>query len=1264
MYSLSVACRFSQSRDHGSVNVRNVNVHEGGPLDESNLTPTITIQALEAMTDFVAFERLCCDILAGYGGYPGMAPQGIGRKDGGKDAVLIDRSDSSQTTVYRYIVFHFSLRDDFHRKLREDLVKVRKRNLQPNCVVFVTNHRWTPTGDLGQDEFKRWCKAEYGWNLEIYDQEWLQIPLEGEYQAIRKRYLGIDYDLSIFQDLEDRLNIPHRHPNRKDLETGVYYRRDSLHEAVHHHLRERNYCLILGKPGQGKTALAIAVGFDFLQSNPNHSVFYVSAKQHGSCRDWLAQIRRANHPHVWYIIDDCHASIDAVNELIEHLHTVDRSKLLLVSRAFDPDRAGNSDENFLEILEPVTVALEVDTETVRNIIKGLGFQEDIPAEVIGDLSAIIKRCEGDLYLLNFIVYTWRHNIEKPKSLAEVPEEWILDEVFRRYLGGSPEYLHQHIRSIVALSQFEIPMQADWFGDEQTIYELQEDAWIDSYVTEINGQPIRFMQYFHSTPARLLLQACYKKGRLGCDTDGFTLGLLRSYLSSKPANFFELFRQLYINGRIDLQNRLFEDGLPFRVLDLMYKDAGSLLTNRMFQNFCRFAYAVWLWEGKPRRGTASRLLKSSLTTYNDLSWQARAEQLQFQVIAPSLQYLPRIDLNFTKKLIEALQFNELGQQAHDASLCAVRNFMTTTSRLGVNLSRVKEFFSAFNFENVGRRTQSHQSGLATIKNFLKQADKIGVDGDHLKEFCNCLNFLELGERSCDVGLTTLKNFLDLVNKVGVDRDRLKQFCNCLNFPELGERSCDAGLTTITMFLRQANKVGVDGDRLKQFCNSLNLPELGERSCDVGLASIGSFLRQAYKANADDDRLKQFCNHLNFLELGKQSHKAGLAAFVHFIFMFNRYATWSTARDFVKGVGWDRIKTLAENDFAPEAVAALRLLLIRKCEYSLEEIATKGIDLSAESKIWFKSFCQGTLPSRRELDKSEVALRGYSLNHVKRQHGQRYLSYDSIDLKAWNILIRNICSIDSEYFEQTIVPVLSSFSRQKFEFLFRDSDLKNLGIFLSFFGQETGGLAAEIFQDIEYDRIDLHNKIDGAALLEISHFLFSPRAVGLENLVTQTSQYIQKQWETFIPRVEDADLKTVEFFLWNLMLALPSGEKLRLPAPIVDAIEAKIGTSPVDQPSLLGVLGILDLIEDHGAHLRLSSYLSGQQAIKICRDASTNPEFRLIRLLAGLKSLSAAPPTEENVDLFRAGLNSLDLSLTIPRQEDFLDRLHEWLGWVLC
>jgi hypothetical protein len=95
-----------------------------------------TIRRLEELTDSSEFERLGCDLLARLG-YRGIEPQGVGRKDGGKDALHF--ADDHTTVI------HFSLRKDWEKKLMEDLETTKKSGGKYTKFVFVSNRQipWT-----------------------------------------------------------------------------------------------------------------------------------------------------------------------------------------------------------------------------------------------------------------------------------------------------------------------------------------------------------------------------------------------------------------------------------------------------------------------------------------------------------------------------------------------------------------------------------------------------------------------------------------------------------------------------------------------------------------------------------------------------------------------------------------------------------------------------------------------------------------------------------------------------------------------------------------------------------------------------------------------------------------------------------------------------------------------------------------------------------------------------------------------------------------
>ena len=74
--------------------------------------------------------------------------------------------------------------------------------------------------------------ANYGRFAGLVPQGGLRIPLDGEYQRLRRQYLGIDYDQHVFAPLETILAIPDRHPNRNDFECHAYYNDSILQHRI------------------------------------------------------------------------------------------------------------------------------------------------------------------------------------------------------------------------------------------------------------------------------------------------------------------------------------------------------------------------------------------------------------------------------------------------------------------------------------------------------------------------------------------------------------------------------------------------------------------------------------------------------------------------------------------------------------------------------------------------------------------------------------------------------------------------------------------------------------------------------------------------------------------------------------------------------------------------------------------------------------------------------------------------------------------------
>ncbi len=132
------------------------------------------IYCLEQLTDYDQFERLCNDLMVAQG-YKGLEPLG-GQADKGRDAIRRATGPNE-----RSVVFGYSVREDWERKLREDCAKVKKHGHRCDVFAFVVTSRISPTErDKATSEIAR----EYGWELELFALERLRALLVASPQLV------------------------------------------------------------------------------------------------------------------------------------------------------------------------------------------------------------------------------------------------------------------------------------------------------------------------------------------------------------------------------------------------------------------------------------------------------------------------------------------------------------------------------------------------------------------------------------------------------------------------------------------------------------------------------------------------------------------------------------------------------------------------------------------------------------------------------------------------------------------------------------------------------------------------------------------------------------------------------------------------------------------------------------------------------------------------------------------------------------------------
>lgn len=135
---------------------------------------------LQVVTDYQGFESLCHDLMVRCG-YHDIEPLG-GFKDKGRDAIHVCKATD------RVTIFTYSVREDWEKKLEEDLKKIRQHGHNCDSIVFVTTEEPTPSE---RDSWNDKVKSTYGWDLEFYDLERIGTLIDGPHSELKRLHPNI-----------------------------------------------------------------------------------------------------------------------------------------------------------------------------------------------------------------------------------------------------------------------------------------------------------------------------------------------------------------------------------------------------------------------------------------------------------------------------------------------------------------------------------------------------------------------------------------------------------------------------------------------------------------------------------------------------------------------------------------------------------------------------------------------------------------------------------------------------------------------------------------------------------------------------------------------------------------------------------------------------------------------------------------------------------------------------------------------------------------
>lgn len=266
---------------------------------------------------------------------------------------------------------------------------------------------------------------------------------------------------------------------------------------------------------------------------------------------------------------------------------------------------------------------------------------------------------------------------------------------------------------------------------------------------------------------------------------------------------------------------------------------------------------------------------------------------------------------------------------------------------------------------------------------------------------------------------------------------------------------------------------------------------------------------------------------------------------------------------------------------------------------------------------------------------------------------------MDIKAWNIFIQNLLIIDRSYIERQIAPILKGYPAQQFETLFSQADLRNVSTFLNNFDPRNGILKWTLPEGINFRRIDFITKALQTPLENIAHFLFNFHFIKQPTLCNHFAQLLDNHRQEFFPTFAQADIKEMEFFLWNLWMAFPEGEPISLLSDqsFLDILVEKASQEKKEPVNILAALGVLTL---SGANIpaELTALIKPASAQAMCDKAAKVSPITLIRLLGGLMVLSPNIPSKTKNSYLNA-LKALTFELEIPNQRYALARVTVWL-----
>jgi len=302
-------------------------------------------------------------------------------------------------------------------KIFEDLVKCKeraKKGVKIEKIIYACLGKITP--ELNE-KYSAFCKnfcTTHGRAFEIWEFDWFTLELAINFQNIVSDELGISPVYGAAQELDTAIKL-----NKFDVSQDhkFMHREDELKE-VEEKLLSKNIVIMHGKPGCGKTRIAIEVARKF-QSKKDFGVSYLFKNQSSKAIEDLG-ISDTGKKHV-VILDD----INRLPFWIDFINYVQLHKNIFIiatvrEYAFDKIKNKLVQQHLADLVDHLEIK-PLEGQKLRDVINS--FVGNVKPGIVETILSVSKENARFAIMCAQIV---KNKQIVPKSLEEILEEYFIE----------------------------------------------------------------------------------------------------------------------------------------------------------------------------------------------------------------------------------------------------------------------------------------------------------------------------------------------------------------------------------------------------------------------------------------------------------------------------------------------------------------------------------------------------------------------------------------------------------------------------------------------------------------------------------------------------------------------------------------------------------------------------------------------------------------------------------------------------------------------